>query len=324
MHMNSTAYTLPVGKTTMKHFRDLDLSSYSLSSVSGFLPERPALERLPNPYYDHWEDLSRNLPQLVASDTLKDKLERLPILSTALLDSEEEWRRAYVVLSFLSQGYIWSGDQPRRELTTRPKNLPIAIAAPLRRVSEYLTIMPCGTFAAYCLWNVIPSPKFGNPQINPEDFISTCTFTGSKEEEWFYVISVAIEARGGRLIPKILDAIDAVKENDTPRVRSFLEAFITCVDGIILVLDRMGENLSQEFFYHRLRPYLRGGKNMAQVGLPDGIFYPLCQCEGGEGEWLAYSGGSNAQSSLIQLMDITLGTCQNVEFIKVRLGIEER
>lgn len=103
----------------MKHFRDLDLSSYSLSSVSGFLPERPALERLPNPYYDHWEDLSRNLPQLVASDTLKDKLERLPILSTALLDSEEEWRRAYVVLSFLSQGYIWSGDQPRRVSTVK-------------------------------------------------------------------------------------------------------------------------------------------------------------------------------------------------------------
>jgi len=115
----------------------------------------------------------------------------------------------------------------------------------------------------------------------------------------------------------MLDAIDAVDENDVSRVRSFLEAFITCVDGIIITLDRLDENLSQEFFYHRLRPYLRGSKNMAKAGLPDGVFYPRHQCEGGEGEWLVHSGGSNAQSSFIQLMDIIMGIDQDEDFIKV-------
>ncbi|CAI7667734.1 unnamed protein product [Penicillium bialowiezense] len=301
----------------MTLFCDINLDDYCLSAVSGFLPDRPPVERLSNPYYDHWEDISCDLPQLIASDGLKDKLESLPVLSTAMLDTKEEWRRAYVVLSFLSQGYIWSGNQPRR-------NLPIAIADPLRKVSEYLTIKPCGTFAAYCLWNIALSPTFENQRINPQDFVSICTFTGSKEEEWFYVVSVAIEAQGGRLIPQILDVIDAVDQNDTSRVRSFLRAFVACVDGIIRTLDRLDENLSQEFFYHRLRPYLRGSKNMAKAGLPDGIFYPRCQCKGGEGEWLAFSGGSNAQSSFIQLMDIILGVDQDVDFIKVCLGIKKR
>lgn len=168
------------------------------------------------------------------------------------------------------------------------------------------------------------SPTFENQRINPQDFVSVCTFTGSKEEEWFYVVSVAIEAQGGRLIPQILDVIDAVDQNDTSRVRSFLRAFVACVDGIIRTLDRLDENLSQEFFYHRLRPYLRGSKNMAKAGLPDGIFYPRCQCKGGEGEWLAFSGGSNAQSSFIQLMDIILGVDQDVDFIKVCLEIKKR
>lgn len=72
------------------------------------------MKRLPNPYYDPWEDITCDLPELITSEKLKDKLESLPLLSTALLDTEEEWRRAYVVLSFLSQGYIWSGNPPRR------------------------------------------------------------------------------------------------------------------------------------------------------------------------------------------------------------------
>jgi indoleamine 2,3-dioxygenase len=303
-----------------------------VSPITGFLPESPPLERLPDPYYDPWEDTVLDLPQLIASDALKDKLDSLPTLSTTKLDTEEEWRRAYVVLSFLSQGYIWSGNKPRRvsnacercvaATSTNPggKELPISIVAPLRKVSEYLAINPCGTFAAYCLWNIASNPTFGNERSNPDDFVSLCTFTGSKEEEWFYVISVAIEAQGGRLISQMLDAIDAVHENDASRVQSFLEAFITCVDGISATLSRLNENLSQGFFYHRLRPFLRGSRNMARTGLPDGIYYPRCQCQGGEGEWLAYSGGSNAQSSLIQLMDIILGIDHDVEFIKVSLG----
>lgn len=191
-------------------------------------------------------------------------------------------------------------------------------------MSEYLAIQPCGTFAAYCLWNIGYSPTIGNPRLNPDDFVSLCKFTDSKEEEWFYVVSVAIEAQGGRLIPKMLDAIDAVEENDTPRVRSFLEAFVACVDGMIITLDRLDENLSREFFYHRLRPYLRGSKNMAKSGLPDGVFYPRCQCGGEEGEWLAHSGGSNAQSSFIQLMDIMMGIEQDGDFIKVCHRSEKR
>lgn len=98
----------------MTRFRDINLDDYCLSAVSGFLPERPPVERLPNPYYDPWEDICCDLPLLITSERLKDKLESLPLLSTALLNTKEEWRRAYVVLSFLSQGYIWNGNPPRR------------------------------------------------------------------------------------------------------------------------------------------------------------------------------------------------------------------
>jgi indoleamine 2,3-dioxygenase len=59
---------------------------------------------------------------------------------------------------------------------------------------------------------------------------------------------------------------------------------------------------------------------MAGEGLPEGVLYPTCRC--GEGEWVQFSGGSNAQSSLIQFFDIVLGVKQGCEFFKVRQAHE--
>lgn len=58
---------------------------------------------------------------------------------------------------------------------------------------------------------------------------------------------------------------------------------------------------------------------MAGSGLPEGVFYPSSNCvPGEEGEWVQFSGGSNAQSSLIQLFDIMLGIQQECGFFEVR------
>ncbi|QSL64346.1 hypothetical protein MERGE_001646 [Pneumocystis wakefieldiae] len=51
-----------------------------------------------------------------------------------------------------------------------------------------------------------------------------------------------------------------------------------------------------------IRPYLSGWKNMADIGLPKGVIY-----EGCSEDYRQYSGGSNGQSPLIQLLDIALG-----------------
>ncbi|KAL4874421.1 Indoleamine 2,3-dioxygenase [Aspergillus karnatakaensis] len=293
----------------MTRFRDLDLRRYHVSPISGFLPEPGALDRLPDPYYDAWETAITNMPKLIQRKELQARLDSLAVLSTGRLQTEEEWRRAYVVLSFLSQGYIWNGDEPRRRL-------PLSIVSPLRIVAERLRISPCATFATYCLWNVTLKAGADPDCAEPDNYLSISTFTSSKEEEWFYVISVAIEAQGGRIIAQALEAIDAVHDRDQKVVLAFLKTLVKSIDRISQILLRLYDNLSQDFFFHRLRPFLRGSKNMAEAGLPDGIFYPRCDCNGGGGEWLLHSGGSNAQSSLIQLLDIILGVEQSVGFIK--------
>lgn len=130
------------------------------------------------------------------------------------------------------------------------------------------------------------------------------TLTGTSDEAWFYQVSVAIEARGGSIIPVIVKAINAAREDDPQTIISCLCQLADCIEELGIILERMYEGCSPEIFYHRIRPFLAGSKNMASAGLPNGVFY---EEDDGKGQWHQYSGGSNAQSSLIQLFDIVLG-----------------
>ena len=102
----------------------------------------------------------------------------------------------------------------------------------------------------------------------------------------------------------MLKAMDAVREDNPDIVAQALTDFSICATELGIILTRMYERCAPEVFYHRIRPFLAGSKNMANAGLPNGIFYD----EGdGKGQWRQYNGGSNAQSSLIQFLDIVLG-----------------
>jgi indoleamine 2,3-dioxygenase len=88
------------------------LADYGLSEENGFLPDEPPLQILPDPYYSRWEAVVANLQALLLSRRLREVVETLPILSTARLQHPEEWRRAYVLLAFMTHAYIWGDDRP--------------------------------------------------------------------------------------------------------------------------------------------------------------------------------------------------------------------
>lgn len=130
------------------------------------------------------------------------------------------------------------------------------------------------------------------------------TFTGSIDEQWFYLVSVAIEAHAGPTIPLMLNAIAAARVSDTDLLTRCLQQFAETLDELGSILLRMYESCDPHVFYNRIRPYLAGSKNMGDAGLPRGVLYD----DGGPNpSWRKYGGGSNAQSSVIQFFDIVLG-----------------
>ncbi|PYH96775.1 indoleamine 2,3-dioxygenase [Aspergillus ellipticus CBS 707.79] len=275
---------------------EVSLVEYGVSVQNGFVPEVPPLRRLGDSYYSPWEEIVQNLPALIKAGTVRQAVDDLPVLSTENLQQEPEWRRAYVVLAYLTHAYIWGGEKPR-------DILPPSIARPFIEISNHLELPPCATYAALNLWN-FKVPSEDTDLTDPDNLSVVTSFTGTKDEEWFFVLSVAIEVRGAQLIQLILDAIHGASVDDSQRVIGYLEQLNYGFVELGELLERMYEKCTPAVFYHQLRPYLAGSKNMSSAGLPNGVFYDLGE---GQGDWHQYSGGSNAQSSLIQAFDIFLG-----------------
>ncbi|OJJ44356.1 hypothetical protein ASPZODRAFT_153814 [Penicilliopsis zonata CBS 506.65] len=273
------------------------LADYGISPDHGFLPSELPLVALPDPYYAKWEAIVSNLQALLLSKRIRSTVDRLPVLSTSYLYNENEWRRAYVVLTFILHGYVWGGDRPEEVI-------PPQITTPLLQVCEHLEVPPVATYASVCLWNY--KPIFPDePADTLENLASINTFTGSLDEHWFYLVSVAIESRGAPSIPLMLQAIAAARAGNSEVVTKCLQALAEVIDDVCDLFQRVYENCDPHVFYHRIRPYLAGSKNMADAGLPNGLLYD--DGTGKKTEYRQYGGGSNAQSSLIQFFDIVLG-----------------
>ncbi|KGO73715.1 Indoleamine 2,3-dioxygenase [Penicillium italicum] len=270
-------------------------AEFGITSDYGFLSPELPLEVLPDPYYAEWEMIIGNLHPLILSKRLHSIVDNLPTLSVTHLQTEAEWRRAYVILVFILHGYVWGGDSPT-------ERIPPQLTVPLFQVCERLELPPVATYAGVCLWNY--KPIFSDePATHLENLACLQTFTGSLDEQWFYLVSVAIEARGAPSIPLMLKAITAARTGNTHIVTECLQRLAETIDETNTLLQRMYENCDPYVFYNRIRPYLAGSKNMHDAGLPNGLLYD----DGHNPEYRQYGGGSNAQSSLIQFFDIVLG-----------------
>ncbi|CAG7942536.1 unnamed protein product [Penicillium olsonii] len=265
----------------------------------GFLPDGPPLTRLPNPYYEAWESIASELPTLIQTRQIRQKIDELPVCSTEHLATEAEWRRAYVIMGYFTHGYVWGGDKPQ-------DHLPPSIAKPYLEIAAHLELPACATYAGLTLWNY----KLTHPEADitdPENLQVQTSFTGTRDEEWFMVISVAVEAQGSKLISLMRDAMKAVAANDTELLTALLYSFADGLNNLAIVLRKMYTHNDPAVFYHQLRPFLAGSKNMAHAGLPRGVYYDTGDDVERPGSWMQLSGGSNAQSSLIQTLDIFLG-----------------
>lgn len=87
------------------------LPQYGISK-NGFLPAGAPLNRLPQDYYQPWESIIDELPVLIEVQQIRQRVDRLPVLSTCHLCSEQEWQRAHSILAVIAQGYIWTGPLP--------------------------------------------------------------------------------------------------------------------------------------------------------------------------------------------------------------------
>lgn len=228
-------------------------------------------------------------------------------------------RRAHLVLSFLTHFYVHT-------TRVKPPIIPPPLSVPLVTVSRLLGLPPVLTYSDTVLYNFLPNSDAPVSIRNiPTHAIET--FTNTRSEEQFYVISAQCEIAGAealRLMRQSLDELFLADEVAIRRLTSYLRKLAAQIDLIGDITLSMMQHIDPEEFYHLIRPWFRGGDADGPTSLGwvfDGIDAASSAESGFINGASLFSGPSAGQSSLIHAIDIFL-TVDHTEDDKIILDGE--
>lgn len=263
---------------------DTVLCEHDIDPVRGFLPGTDPVVKLPKAY-TAWEQAAAAFGEdpLSARASIGD----LPVLDAQpLLDDRGICRRAMLLLSVLGSGYVHAGETPA-EL------IPACVSLPWKQVANRLGRPMIISHASIVIDNW--SMEEGGDPRRPETLRTHTRFAGGDDEDWFYLVTVSIEAEGAAAIPAIIEARIGLEQGDATTVPGCLAAITNRIYAITDLMNRMEERCRPRVFYDHVRPYLSSWPKA-------GVIY-----EGVDKTPQHLIGGSAAQSSLLQAFDAAMG-----------------
>lgn len=296
----------PMSPTTIHGIREFDhpneLAVFYVDPIRGFLPPQDPITELPT-YYAPWEAAIAHLPALLITGKAGATLKRLPTLSVERLETDGQVERAMLLLSIFASVYVWEEKAPK---ITLPQN----IAQPLWTVAVRLDRPPILSYTSIVLhnWRRFGDTAFRDSVQGRSDPVDSPTgngltleklalqhcFWGGIDEQWFYLISVAIEAAGAAALPALLTAQHAVANNRIDHLVASLQRIHAALTNAYAILLRLPEKCHPYIFYHRIRQFIGGWPE-------EGVIY-----EGVSTTPQSFVGSSAAQSPLLQAIDAGL------------------
>lgn len=184
-------------------------------------------------------------------------------------------RYLYSVFSMMVAIYKQSQSQSQSQLQQKI-SIPAVLGHLWYNSAQYLGLPVVLTHASVDLYNwSFKDPE--HPFMDPDYLVINHKMIYDYDEDWFYIIMISIEGLSGEFMQAML------AYNYTAML-----SIIAKANRFINMLD---SHCSPEIFFNKLRPFLSGHTNLRIDGI-DGEF--------------TYVGGSAAQSSFIQLIDIVL------------------
>ncbi|KAI6141958.1 Indoleamine 2,3-dioxygenase [Pisolithus thermaeus] len=300
---------------------------FDVDTRTGFMPPDPPIRRLPE-QWEPWEaalqkamhdglqlavkenitDAERNM-----SDRWRLEVSELPTLSIQdLTASEVLLRRAHHVLTFIMHFYIHTLP------LTSPIVIPASIGVPLLKVSIHLQLPPIATYSDTVLYNwelkTAPSPCEMEAEsewsctLDLDNLKSQDLFTGTRDEEEFFLASARIELRGVEALELMRASMDEIFVGDdiaVRRITSYLSRLAGVVHALTSLLMDVRKGCDPDVFYYRVRPWFCGQDS--DPGERKWKFEGIDECEGSIEEPKDLSGPSAGQSALIHALDIFLG-----------------
>ncbi|KAI0058769.1 Indoleamine 2,3-dioxygenase [Artomyces pyxidatus] len=287
---------------------------FDVDTRTGFMPPQPPLTRLPGQWAP-WEELLDEAqscrlqlgsdPNITKeaqsqSEAWRNRVRHLHILAVeALSQSELLLRRAHHVLSWTMHFYIHSLP-PDVEV-----RIPAPVSIPLLRICHQLQLPPVVTYSDDVLYNWALKAPSSDAAPALENLRCLTTFTGTKDEEEFYLSSARIELRGVEALEIMRATMDELFVGDKialRRITRYMHALARVVDELAALLLRVRDGCAPDVFYRDIRPWFNG----ADSGTRKWVFEGL-EAHPEIAEPTELSGPSAAQSSLVHSLDIFLG-----------------
>lgn len=297
---------------------------FDVDTRTGFMPPDPPLSRL-SVQWEPWEATldsamqkklqlavkpSLTIEEKNLSESWRELVRQLPVLPTSeLTHSELLLRRAHHVLTFIMHFYIYTLPLSSAVLIPEP------ISVPLVAISSHLQIPPVVTYSDNVLynWDIIRPRAQNELGFDPpalDNLRSQDTFSGTIDEQEFYLASARIELRGVEALELMRATMDELFVSDEiaiRRITAYLHKLASIVRDLQTILLDVRKGCDPYTFYHSIRPWFRGVDSD-----PAGRKWAF---EGVEEQPTHLSGPSAGQSTLIHALDVFLGldNCNVVE-----------
>lgn len=283
-----------------------NLADFQIQATRGYLPAENPLEQLSSEFAI-WDELIRDLPELISEFRLGDAVDDMPLLDATALPTNE-LGRAKLILGMLAQAYIW---EPvfNNDYNAARRQLPPQLATPLLIVSEALDEPPIFNYADYVLrnWKVIDATK----SLTIDNLTTLATFSDRDDEKMFVVVHVAYEYVAGRAFGLGEEAIAAADSEDIATLVIKLNEIAAILKSMKQTFLSVKNVVSPEIFRNYIRLFLKGWKNNTDVEYGD---IPA--------EKNQFRGETGSQSSVIPFFDALFGVYRQDNFQQNNLSEE--
>jgi indoleamine 2,3-dioxygenase len=274
----------------------------------GFLPVSDPLTRLAAPELQPLERLGAELPQLVHSRSFRaasvEYLSGAPAWEDLLLTLEDRaLERLFMLFSYFASAYVHAPGLPPVQ------RLPQAIAGPLVRLAQRVERPPILSYASYCLHNWRRHDPAGPVALGNIALLQNFSTPddGKRDEDWFILVHVDIEAHAGSGLQALARAPAALAQGDAAGVADILERLAASMAAMNRTLQRMPEGCSAEVYFRKVRPYIFGFFDVVYEGCFDNA--PQ-----------SYRGETGAQSSIVPTLLMALGVQHKNTLLTTHLG----
>jgi indoleamine 2,3-dioxygenase len=185
--------------------------------------------------------------------------------------------------------------------------IPAPITLPLLQICVQLQLPPVITYSDDVLYNWALKAPSTEPTPALDNLRCLTLFTGSRDEEEFYLSSARIELRGVDALEIMRATMDELFVGDTlaaRRITRYLQSLVRVLDDLARLLLAVRDGCDPDVFYHVIRPWFNGADSGSKKWTFEGL-----DDDAGTGLRIPaeLSGPSAAQSSLIHALDTFLG-----------------